>query len=338
LRRDILAFARDYKQALLSHEKGVARDLVSHYGQAYLNIQKALQDLSQKMQAARDRGEKIKLAWLQESERLASFLRQVESQIGRFAESADVLISNGQKSLVDAGVQYAKDAAKLGLSRSEQAMVGNTWNRVPKEALEALVGTLHDGSPLKTLLDDLAPDAKGKADKVLTNAVIQGTGPRQTARELKKELGKNLDNALTISRTEQLRSSRTATIESYRANSDIIDGWTRIETLDDSTCIICIAEHGRIYTLEEDFETHPNCRGTLVPNVIGRSQPIETGEEQFAKWSDERQLETLGAEKYEAYKSGKVKLYDFVQRTYSEDWGGGRRERTLDQALEHAAA
>ncbi len=329
---NIFQVGREFRQALLDREGQTGQQLSREYAKTYAGILSELQKVTKQIEDARRKGEPVRKSWLFKEQRLGKFTAQIEGQIGRFAGVADTLISAGQRASIDIAQHFTKELVRSELDGKARARVMGAWNRLPTEQVEAMVGTLRDGSPLRSLLDKLGPDASQRGREILTDAVVQGKNPRQTAKRMEKGMEITRTRALTIARTEQLRSARVATLDNYRENDDVVSGWIRIESLDDITCVICIEEHGRVYTLEDEFESHPNCRGTLIPNVAGVDRQVETGPEWFAKQDESFKLEVLGDEKYAAYDSGDISLSDLVQRTESEQWGGGRRERSLEEA------
>jgi SPP1 gp7 family putative phage head morphogenesis protein len=329
----VLQIAREYRKKLRELEAETAAEIIRYYQRALEEVLRDLAALTQQIQDAKKAGKPISVAKLKREDRYKTLLATIAEEIGKFSGFAAERITMGQTRALELGQSGAKE---MVMRPRPDAIVGYTWDRVPTQAVENIAGFLSNGSPLSSILNGLGADAASRAKQVLTSAVITGKNPRQTAQKMKGAFGGNLSRALTVARTEQLRAYRTATVESYRANSEVVEGWIRLETLDDLTCIICIEEHGRFYTNESDFETHPNCRGTLIPKVIGVDREMETGPEWFARQPEDRQREILGKDKHEAYKAGDITLSDLNQRTYSDDWGGGRRERTLDEAKEHA--
>jgi SPP1 gp7 family putative phage head morphogenesis protein len=334
----VLQLAKQFRSGLVQEDKQAANALIRAYGDAYQHIQKDVKRLTDQIEEARRDGSKVSEAWLFREGRLRILKQQVELQVQHFARFADHTILQTQHDAISKALHAAQSMIMLQVDQSNaEAASGYTFARLPAEQLEVIVGELGDGSPLRARLGRLGPVAAEKAGDVLTRAVALGYGAAQTSRELREALGEPLTDTLRIARTEQMRSARAASIDSYRANSDVVPGWMRIAELDDTTCPICIALHGTRYSTEQDFDTHPNCRCTCIPEVVGVERQIQTGSQWFEKQSAKVQLEVLGEQKYAAYHDGKISLMDLVQHTESLDWGGGYRERTLDEALAYAA-
>jgi SPP1 gp7 family putative phage head morphogenesis protein len=49
--------------------------------------------------------------------------------------------------------------------------------------------------------------------------------------------------------------------------SELVKKWEWLVTNDDKTCEDCLANSGKIFELDEPFDSHPNCRCTLIPRL-----------------------------------------------------------------------
>jgi SPP1 gp7 family putative phage head morphogenesis protein len=316
----------------MSLDNTSSRRIIEHYQDSYRQIELSLKTLTDAIEAKKASGEKPNVSWLKKEERYKDLITQIRVQMNRFSVEVTKTITNGQEKSISIAQQQSRSLVEEQMKEGTEnqgssdvfARVGQAWNYLPSAAFENMVGFFSNGSPLKAYFDQQGRAASLSAERVLTHAIIAGYNPRQTAKKLKDSLGGILSKALTVARTEQLRAYRQASSDSYRANDDIVEGWIRIETLDDLTCVICIAEHGKEYENKDDFETHPNCRGTMIPRVKGVQHNIEKGTEWFDRQSDEKKLEILGQARYDMYKQG-MSLSDMVVRTENADWGGGRK-------------
>jgi SPP1 gp7 family putative phage head morphogenesis protein len=168
--------------------------------------------------------------------------------------------------------------------------------------------------------------------------VATGQGPRVLARQLRRATQIAPARALTISRTEQLRSYRQATLENYRANSDLVEGWIWFATLSARSCAMCIAMAGTWHPLDEDFGSHPNCRCTPVPSMRGAAAGtrLQNGTEWLAAQTDEVQMKVLGKAGAAAWREGRFTLTDTVGEQNSAKWGRSYVRRSLAETLEAA--
>lgn len=85
-------------------------------------------------------------------------------------------------------------------------------------------------------------------------------------------------------------------------------------TLDGRTCLSCASLSGTRYKSMADAPSvplHNRCRCVILPSAIaGNSLP--TYEEFIEELSDDEQRQVLGKNRYELYKSGEIKLSQFV--------------------------
>ncbi len=267
-------------------------------------------------------------------------LNQVVREISRFADLAGNVITDGQRRAVR---QVTQDTQQLLLMAMEQAPEGLSadFNRINPAAVENLVGFMGDGSPLRSVLDRHGALAANVIREELTNAVIQGRNPKETARQIRKRLYKDGDvpsgqlrSFLNTARTETLRAYREASHQTYQQNADILEGWIWLSALNARTCRACIALHGTFHELGERMKSHVNCRCTQVPAIRGVDLGIEKGTDWFAKQPAAVQKAVLDGEgEFEAYKAGKVRLEDFTGLRRSAKWGDSYQALGLKRAL-----
>lgn len=325
-----------FRRELLNQESRAIDDLLLSYKDAYTRIQYTQKQLFQEIRAEENSKGKVSKAWLQRNERYKELLTQIETEVSALSQNASQGIRYQVQSAVIQGERDAQQLASTALAgETRDATVIATWNRLPVETLNELSANLSHGSPVLRLLDSLGPTTVREAKSVLFAGIAGGFNPRKTARQLQKTAGYAAVRARTISRTETLRAYRQATVESYRANEDVVTGWKWLATLSVRTCPACLALHGKEFPLEEDFGSHPNCRCTTVP-VTEDSKPIPSGEEWLKQQDVTTQQKILGKAKYNAYAGGKITLQDLIHEEDSPIWGKTRSEASLKEALAKA--
>lgn len=317
-----------FRNELLRNERVAASAMVREYGAVWQRVKVQLDALAKQIDDARKAGEQIEPSWLFRRNRLQSLLAQVEQEIARFADYAEPALREQQRQAIEAAQRHAEQLVLMQLPE-----VTMSWSRLPGEAVTDLIGFTEAG-PLRELLDKLGPQTSEGFRRALIESVAVGHNPRETARRVRKEFSIGLARALRISRTEQLRSYREATRRNYEANSDIIEGWIWLAAKQDRTCPMCLAMDGTFHKLNERLNDHPNGRCAMVPVVKGKDMPKhETGAEWFEQQDEATQRKVLGNAGYEAFKSGKVTLDDFVGQKRSKDWGTTRYAKSLTQIL-----
>lgn len=333
------ALAR-HRQALLRQERAAASAMVRAYGESWQRLQEELHRLNGDIVAARAAGETVNLSWLTRQERLEALRRQVERELRQFAEYADGAVLAQQRAAVEVAQRNTGELLDMALGRGP-VVIG--YNRMPREAAEALVGFASDGSPLRTLMGGLGGGVGQGVIDALTTGLVTGLNPRETARLIRRAYGMGLTRALRISRTETLRAYREASRQSYLANSDIVKGWYWQAALSARTCVSCWAMHGSLHELNETLDSHPQCRCTMFPALkswkeLGYpnaedSPTPRTGPELFAEQPAEVQRAVLGPAAYEAYRAGGVSLRDFVGVKEDARWGRMHYARSLQSVL-----
>lgn len=102
---------------------------------------------------------------------------------------------------------------------------------------------------------------------------LEGKGTRAMVQDV---LQAALDDGFAITQREAITLTRTYTQTAnvqameavIQANSDIIRGYKRVETLDNKTCRMCSLADGSEYGLKEPrpaLPSHPGCRGVYTP-------------------------------------------------------------------------
>ena len=270
-------------------------------------------------------------SWLVERGRLETLQHQIVREWARFADVAEGIITDTQRAAV---VAAHTEAHQLTLAALHDARVttGADVVRLPVAALHDLIGVLGDGSPLRTLLDKLGQQAAQDVGDALTHAVAVGRNPRRTARDIQDALGGNLNRALTIARTEQMRAYRNASLQTYQANSELLRGWRWLASPSRRTCPVCLAMDGTEHPLDAPFASHIRCRCTPVP-ILRDAPPSarKTGAEWFAEQDEATQREMIGPGKQKLYAEGKLTLADLVGVKDDAQWGRERYQRSLKE-------
>lgn len=138
-----------------------------------------------------------------------------------------------------------------------------------------------------------------KEDEVarLTQGVKMGFVQGRTTRDIVKEVvgtGGLADiserNAKTIVRTAVAHVSNIAREATYDKNSDVIEGYEWVSTLDSKTSAICRGRDGLNFKADAEFRpkppAHPNCRSTTIPLVSSEFDFLDAGAKRAARGAD----------------------------------------------------
>jgi len=284
-----------------------------------LGLRADFSDLAQEVYAMRQAGMAVDRAALYRLDRYRRLLQQMrETIIDQYAPYVAADVIETQRRLLAAGISDASAAVQA--VQAERG-VGATFNRLPVEAVERMVGLTGDGSPLLDVLSNTYPDAVNAATNALIDATARGFNPRETAgRMMQAAGGTALNRALVIARTEQLRVYREAARAQY-IESGLVRGFRRLATHDNRTCPACLALEGEYYDVDAPLRVHPQCRCAMIPVVTGyRELPFETGESWLQAQDAETQMGILGKGGFEAWRHG-VPLSRFASVTPNSTWG-----------------
>lgn len=331
----------DFRSRLLSYEASAVASLEDAYSAVLTAIRPQLDALYQQITDKLDAGEPIPATFLYERLRLENLTLLIQGQIDQYGSLA--LMHTRQ--IQHLGVNLGMQAALQLLGATVPMGVNWTWGTPSTIALERLVGATQAGSPLADLFAGFGQEAATLVSHVLVAGVSLGAGPREIAPHVQQALGVSRARALTITRTEAIRSYRGANLETFRTNSDVVEQWRWTCAKQVRTCAACLAMDGSLHPLSEEMGSHPNCRCAPVPvtkswdailgplgidtSTIPDTRPeLQTGADWLEKQPARVQQAVLGA-KYEGWKNGDFTLKDMVKRTFDRDWGHSIQEKSL---------
>ena len=107
-------------------------------------------------------------------------------------------------------------------------------------------------------------------EQTLAQEFVRGRNPRQVSREYAKKLNTSYHNAQRLIRTELNYISNKGTMKAYK-ESDVVDFFQYVSTLDNRTSDICREMDGKVFTTKEGQTgvnippLHPYCRSTTIP-------------------------------------------------------------------------
>jgi SPP1 gp7 family putative phage head morphogenesis protein len=344
---DVLTLALRFRSSILRREREAAVAISKAYGRAWKAIRDESQKITRQITEAQRAGKPIPASWLLQEQRLEKLQRQIKAELDNFAEFADRRIRKEQSLAVESARNESVELMEAALNKPPDIPI--SFTRLPKEAFQNMVGVLQNGSPLRSLLDELGPQVSAAISEALTTGIALGRSVRQIARQIRDAGGIGLTRALRISRTEVMRSYRNASHQSYKANSNVVKGWIWTSALGRRTCASCWANHGSFHTLDETLDDHPQGRCVPTPktktwaelgypDIADTQMVIEDGATRFARLSADEQRQILGDAGYRAYSAGAVSLSDFAGTRTSAEWGSTSHRRSLREILGEQAS
>jgi SPP1 gp7 family putative phage head morphogenesis protein len=351
---DILKASTRFKLQLLRENDKALREMARTYAAVWKKLKPQFDQLTKQIEEARRLNQKVKPSWIFRQQRYRLLMNQAEAEIMRFGKFASGAIGDQQRKALTLGVNHSTELMQLSLGPAPQEVVRAgyrvSWARIPKEALQNIVGVLADGSPLSYKFKGMPQEIAQGVKDVISTGIAQGQNPRVMAREIRKQFDGALSNALTTCRTETMRAYRTASHENYRANSDVCSGWVWLASESPRTCPACWSRHGSFHTLDEDLIDHvrgrcspaPVCRGwqDLYPDLDmsgikdTSAKPFDPTES-FNKMNRVDKLRVLGPTRLKMLESGEITLRDLATTQKSDKWGDSIRPKNLKELKEN---
>jgi hypothetical protein len=252
-------------------------------------------------------------------ERYQRLLAQAKAETIRYANWGADLISERQAQMLALGIEGSR--ATIRATYLDAGQIGAYFDLLPVEAVQYAIGFAGDGTPLGQLLKRDYPATAVKLTQALIDGTAMGRNPRDTARAMLDAMSDNLDRALTIARSEQIRAYREASRQQMIA-SGVVEGYIRRAALNPRTCMACLALDGTEYPTDELMEVHPNDRCFMQPKIMGL-EPVQTqsGANWFAQQDQETQQSMLGSQYYDAWRSGAFNIGDLASSYVDPVWG-----------------
>lgn len=343
--------AERFRAAALARERATATRLVQAYGRVYRTLQQQISAMEATgFGVARvDVGQPLSARDMQQVRynMLHSLRPQIIEQMRAFGVYAEQTVLQAMENEIPIAQRDAEglvrahfDPDYIRQSAQAQAAISASWNRLPVEAIETMIGMTGTDSPLHgALVERLGPALADHAIEQLTTGIALGRNPRVVARQI---MGAGLNWALTTARTAQLNAYREATRSTYMANSHIVSGWRWHAALSPRTCISCLAKHGTVYPVTERLQDHHNGRCTAIPIVplaqrMGIPEPrLGDSEAWFNAQPESVQRNIMGPGIWEGYRAGRWNFRSLTTTYEDHVYGTMWRAPTL-RALEQEA-
>lgn len=216
-----------------------------------------------------------------------------------------------------------------------------------------------DDTQLAALFGGWGDKAAAQAQDDILTGIAAGLAPSAVAKTLRDTLdGLTVQRAQVIAHDQMMREYRDTTLDTYRENADVLDGWMWWANLG-TACAECTAMHGTVHSLDEGMDSHVGCHCTEVPitrssasilrdaglsddEIAAADLPDEpeygpTGVQWFKQQSAAEQQRILGPGAYALYAQDDITLRDLVQWVNDPVWGRQLRRRTLAQLARRKA-
>jgi SPP1 gp7 family putative phage head morphogenesis protein len=317
----ILQVLADQRAALLRRDADTLRRYIDQWQRVEERLQYNAESLALEIADRKARGLPVSRDAIYRLDRFKELLQQTQQTIRGYALDLAPQIEAQQQQMWEAGQVAANE---------QIAAIKSSFNKLPIDATNTMIGFAADGSPLRDLLQSSWPNAADAMMRALVVNVAMGKNPRVTAREMTKASQASLKRMLTVARTEQLRAYREGSRDIYQ-RSGVVKRYKRLAAKNARTCLLCLADDGKIYEVSEPMPVHPNCRCTSTPLVDGYTINYgKNGAEWFNSQSASVQREMLGKARYEMYRNG-TPLSAFASVHNHPDWGKTLTKLPIDK-------
>jgi SPP1 gp7 family putative phage head morphogenesis protein len=225
-------------------------------------------------------------------------------------------------------------AAAVTLPASEQLRALVT-QRPMQLAVSGKAGSTVQNLTLDQAARQFAGDKANEIRRVIQTGVVEGSTVQSLTREVVSVTNRPKRQAETLVRTSVNHISSEARSAVNQANDDILKGEEYVSVLDGRTTIGCATLDGKILGFDEPPFTprHWGCRSVRVPVLDDRFQegglegtrasmdgPV-SAKRTYSGWLKDQPAEfqdqMLGTERGKLFRSGKIKLDQFVDQNYN---------------------
>lgn len=264
-------------------------------------------------------------------------LRALVADLEPLLTRAAVQLDNSAADLTGAASNLAGSATRQlalpGMTDAEIARIGLRWN-VPDPVTVARLVDYADRPAWDAEIDKYPSLTIDMMRNQAVRGMVEGWSPLRVAAAIRRQaVALPVAQARTLTRTLYLESFRSATVAHQIANADILTDQIRIGTLDERVCLCCLALHGTRLPIGEKIQDHHAGRCTSIAVVTGRDRNVITGEDWYNGMTDEQQQIIAGPGAWEALKSGKARLRDFVQAYDDPVFGDMVRQAGVERAI-----
>ncbi|MDG0980769.1 MAG: phage minor head protein [Halieaceae bacterium] len=225
-------------------------------------------------------------------------------------------------------------AAAVTLPASEQLRALVT-QRPMQLAISGKAGSTVQNLTLDQAARQFAGDKASEIRRVIQTGVVEGSTVQSLTRDIVSVTNRHKRQAETLVRTSVNHISSEARSAVNQANDDIMKGEEWVSVLDSRTTIGCATLDGKILGFNEPPFTprHWGCRSLRVPvlkdeyqegGLEGTRASIQgpvSAKRTYSGWlkdqSPEFQDQMLGKERGKLFRSGKIKLDQFVDQNYN---------------------
>lgn len=272
----------------------------------------------------------------------SSLLNQIEDEVTKYGGYVDTQNRVAAQKSIDLAGKHSQQLTQTYFNDNPSLTkaFNATWDRLPNESVETLIGFLQQDSQLSQNLNrTLGTSAATNFSNKLIEGIALGYNPNKINQLINQTLSEPLTWSLNSVRTTQNYAYRESTRANYLNNTEILGGWKWYAALDGRVCLSCVNQHGKDFPLNARLNDHHQGRCTQIPLLdkperFGLKAPaIEKGEDWFNKLPKAEQIQRMGQDRHAAYKAGKFKFKDLSETYQNDTFGEMLKERSLKSLL-----
>lgn len=307
---------------------GQVKDLVKYLDDAEAEILRQLKTVKS-LEQSRALNRKLNRIVQLQQEALAKFGADLTERTIEFAEYE-----------ADFAVRTMNTAAAAGVALPASEQLQALVTQKPMQlAVSGKAGSTVQNLTINQATRQFAADKAAEIRRAIQLGAVEGATVQSLTREVASVTNRHKRQAEALVRTSVNHISSEARSAVNKANSDILKGEEWVAVLDSRTTIGCASLDGKILDFDEPPFTprHWNCRSIRVPVLDDRFQegglegkraavgsdgpgPVSV-KRTYSGWlkdqSAEFQDQMLGKERGKLFRSGKIKLDQFVDENYN---------------------
>lgn len=262
--------------------------------------------------------------------RLNKTLAEIRELNGKVYGEAHSRLKRNLSALASDEIQYTAKALSAAYDIEAQAAVAS-----PQRLRSIVSERPLNGKLLESFVKGAEAGTINRIEEQIRIGIAQGESIDKMVRRIRgtkangyrdgvMEVSKR--SATAIVRTSVTHVSNHSQMETFLKNSNLIEGWEFLATLDSRTTLPCASNDGKVFPLGEGPlpPLHPNCRSTItaVTDAAELSDKRASVDgtvkaSNFEGWlkrqSRERQDAILGKGRANLWRDGRYKLDDFVR-------------------------
>jgi SPP1 gp7 family putative phage head morphogenesis protein len=264
---------------------------------------------------------------------MGDYVRLVNSEYSDDIMSKLTDFANNEAEVVGAIVQNATSAvvALPSANQLESAIFTNIMDLEPSK-----------GYTVQSILAEFGDNKARQIEQYIRDGFAMGETTDQIASRISKNTEMLKGQARALARTVTNHTAIQSRNTTMKENSDILDGYEWVATLDGRTSVICGSRDGVVYSMDDSNPKPPahfNCRSTITYVVkpefnlggdIDVKRPSKGADgiksvkqgTSYSTWLKRQpaafQDEILGSARGKLFRRGKVKLENFVDKKGNE--------------------